>query len=384
MVRVARWSVAIGLAVMIVSISVIIGFRSEISSKVIGFGADVQIVNLDGNSSLETEPIDANQPFLDKIRELPDFKHLQRFAVKAGILRGEEAMQGVVLKGVGTDFDWAFFRSNLTDGAIPSLSDSIRTKDVIISATLARKMELGVGDKFELMFVEDPPRRDRFTVCGIYESGLAEMDEVMIIGDISAVQRLNKWSADQITGFEVTTKNFDQIDNFTSEIASITAADEVYTMSIMERYPQIFGWLLLLDVNALIIITIMLVVGGFNMIAGLLIILLEKTSMIGLLKSMGMAGGQLQRIFLYQSAYIIGGGLVRGNAIGLTICALQYYFHIIKVESSAYMLTVVPVEFNWGYILLLNVATFAVILALLTLPTLIIGRIRPEKTIRFE
>ena len=368
MVRIATLSVAVGMAVMIVSLAVIFGFKHEITAKLTGFGSHVQIVNLDGNTSYETVPISKNQPVVPLIEKLPACGEIHPYAIKAGILRGEEAMQGVVLKGVGPDYDWSFFRENLSEGSIPVLSDSVRNKDVLISHRLASMLKLRVGDPLEMLFIQNPPRRDRFRVKGIYDTQFDELDKVMVLTDIRNVQRLNGWDSTQITGFEITTTDFPRL----------------RVINVRERYPMIFDWLDAHNVNAGVIITVMLIVALFNMIAALLIILLERTSMIGVLKALGMGNRSLQKMFVIRSSFIILKGMFWGNLFGVGLCLLQHCTGLVRLDQAGYFLTTVPIFIDWGWWALLNLITFAFIVSLLALPTMIISLILPEKSIRFE
>lgn len=390
MVRIASFSVAIGVAVMIVSAAVVAGFKKGISDKLTGFGSHVQIVNLDGNTSYETVPISRNQPFLSKLSEVENLSHVNPFAIKAGIMRGEEAMQGVVLKGVDSSYDWSFFKRYLREGDLPAVSDTVHTKDALISSTLAALMSLHPGDRMELMFIQNPPRRDLFRVSGIYDTQFDELDRVMILTDLHNVQRLNGWDSTRITGFELTTADFDRLDRFTDQIRNIiyntppAEGDHLRVINIKEQYPTIFDWLAAHDVNAAVIMGVMLVVALFNMIAALLIILMERTPMIGVLKALGMGDRGLQKMFLIRSSFVVAQGMFWGNLVGVGLCLLQKYTGWIKLDQAGYFLTTVPIDLHWGFWITLNLITFVFILLLLTLPTMIISRIEPERSIRFE
>ena len=390
MIRIATLSVAIGMAVMIISLAVIFGFKHEITAKLTGFGAHVQIVNLDGNTSYETVPISINQPVVPLIEKLPDFGGIHPYAIKAGILRGEDAMQGVVLKGVAADYDWSFFRDNLIDGSLPRIGDSIRYKDILISRKLAAMLQLRVGDPLEMLFIQDPPRRDRFRVRGIYDTQFDELDKVMVLTDIRNVQRLNNWDSTQITGFEITTTDFSRLEPFTDAIDDLVFntppadGNSLRVINIRERYPTIFDWLNAHNVNAAVIIIVMMVVALFNMITALLIILLERTSMIGVLKALGMGNRSLQKMFIIRSSFIILKGMFWGNLLGVGLCLLQYWTGLVHLDQAGYFLAVVPIYIDWGWWALINLITFLFIVVLLSLPTMIISLILPEKSIRFE
>ncbi len=390
MVRIATLSVVVGMAVMIVALGVIFGFKRQITSKLTGFGAHVQLVHLDGNSSYETVPISIGQPVVQRIAELDDVSGIYPYAIKAGILRGDEAMQGVVLKGVGPDYDWSFFERYRVEGKLPRVADSVRNKEVMISRRLADMMHLKVGDPFEMLFIQNPPRRDRFRIAGIYDTQFDELDKVMILTDIRNVQRLSGWDSTQVTGFEINTRDFARLDRFTAQIDELVfdtpGLDDqpLRAVSIRERYPMIFDWLDAHNVNAAVIITVMLLVALFNMVSALLIILLERTPMIGVLKALGMDNRALQKTFVIRSSFILLKGMFWGNLLGVGLCLLQASTGWVRLDQAGYFLTTVPIDLDWGWWLLLNLATFVVLVALLTLPTLIISLILPEKSIRFE
>ncbi len=391
MVRIATLSVAIGIAVMIISLSVIFGFKREIAAKLSGFGSHVQIVNLDGNVSYETVPISKNQPFLSQIRSVRNFSGIHPYAVTIGIPRGERAMQGVVLKGVDSTYDWSFFRQNLVEGELPDVQSGVRTKDIAVSRSLADLLEVAVGDPLEMLFIQDPPRRDLFRVAGIYDTQFSEIDHMMVLTDLRNVQRLNGWDSTQITGFEIATSDFGRLEPFTDDVYQVVfdnltgdEHDSLRVINIRERFPMIFDWLDAHNVNAGVIITVMLLVALFNMIAALLIILLERTSMIGTLKALGMGNRALQKMFVIRSSFVIIKGIFWGNVVGIGLCLLQHCTGWISLSQEGYFLTTVPIFIDWGWLALLNAATFLFIVALLALPTMIISLILPEKTIRFE
>ena len=390
MVRIATLSVAVGVAVMIVSLAVIFGFKREIAAKLGGFGAHIQIVHMDGNASYETIPVSREQTFLPGLERLPGIVRINPYAIKGGILKGEDAMAGIVLKGVDTTYDWSFFRQNLVEGDLPRTGDSVRYKDVLLSRTLADQMEVSPGDPVEMLFVQNPPRRDRFRVSGVYDTGFGEMDRMMALTDICNVQRLNGWDSTQVTGFEIVVDDFERLDRYTDEVYGIVADsfvegdDAIRITNLRKQFPMIFDWLGAHNVNAAVIIVVMLLVALFNMIAALLIILLERTSMIGILKALGMGNRALQKMFMIRSSFVILRGMAWGNAIGVGVCLLQHCTGWVSLDSEGYLLTTVPVALHVGWLLLLDAATFGIIVASLALPTLIISLILPEKTVRFE
>jgi len=389
-IRITTIAVALSLAIMIIAIAVVAGFKKEISEKTIGFGSHIQIINYDGNRSYETRPISKNQDFLPRIKQIEGVRHVQVFALKPGIIKTDNDIQGVVLKGIGPDFDWSFFKKSLVDGEIFELSDTGTTNKTVISKTLASMLRLKVGDKFAMWFVQQPPRVRMFTVSGIYDTKMAEFDKVFILGDIRHIRKLNDWKDDQISGFEILVNNFDRIEDLTLKVDDIAGliffddGSKLKVQSIIDKYPTIFDWLGLQDLNAIILIVIMLVVAGINMISGLLIIILERTKMIGVLKAMGAENPLIRKIFLIQSSYIVLRGLIFGNLIGLTLCLLQKEFSFIKLDEASYYLSTVPIHLNAVHILLLNLGTFIVTIAMLVVPSMVISRISPEKTIKFD
>ncbi|MHC1705855.1 MAG: ABC transporter permease [Tenuifilaceae bacterium] len=389
-IRITTFAVSLSLAIMIVSVAIVTGFKKEISEKTIGFGSHIQILNYDSNLSYETSPISNNQECIPKIKKIKGIRHIQQYALKPGIIQTNTEIQGVVLKGIGPDFDWSFFQKNLIDGEIFQLSDSSTSNKTIISKSLAQLLKLKVGDKFAMHFVQDPPRVRMLSVSGIYDTKMGEFDKVFILGDIRHVRKLNDWADDQISGFEILVDDFDRIEDLTLEVDDIAGlvffddGSKLKVQSILQKYPTIFDWLGLQDLNTIILIIIMLFVAGINMISGLLIIILERTNMIGVLKAMGAANPLIRRIFLIQSGMIIIKGLIFGNLLGLALCLIQKEFSIIKLDEASYYLSTVPINLNILHIILLNIGTFLVTIAMLVIPSMVVSRISPEKTIKFD
>jgi len=389
-IRITTIAVALSLAIMIIAIAVVTGFKKEISEKTIGFGSHIQIINYDSNRSYETKPISKNQDCIPKIKAIKGIRHVQVFAVKPGIIRTDTDIQGVILKGIGADFDWNFFKKSLVEGSIFELSDTSTTNNTLISKSLARLLKLKVGDKFDMFFVQEPPRVRRFTISGIYDTKMGEFDKTFILVDIRHIRKLNNWKDDQISGFEILVDDFDRIEDLALQVDDISGfiffddGSKLKVQSIIEKYPTIFDWLGLQDINAIILIVIMILVAGINMISGLLIIILERIKMIGILKAMGAANPLVRRIFLIQSGFIVLRGLFFGNLIGLAICIVQKEFGIIKLDEASYYLSTVPIYLNAIHILLLNVGTFLVTIAMLVVPSMVISRISPEKTLKFD
>jgi len=386
--------IALGLIVMILSVAIVTGFKSQIRKKVIGFGSDIQVVNYDSNSSYETKPIPKQQPWLDSLRGMPDVRHVEMFATKPGIIKTKKEIQGVVLKGVGPDFDWSFFRKNMVEGKIFHVNDSVRTDDVIISQQLSDLLKLKLGEPLFMYFLNDAssaPRMRRFKITGIYKTNLEEFDKLFILADIKHIQRLNNWTSDQVSGYEVALNNYDEIDHMTQEVRNLTLRYEdqknlpvLRTVSIKFKYPQIFDWLNLLDMNVWVILALILMVAGFNMVSGLLILILERTNMIGILKALGTENMSVRKVFLYLSTFLIGKGMLWGNIIGLLICFLQSQFGIIKLDPTSYYVNTVPINLKLLHFVLLNIGTLVITVSMLVIPSWYISRITPDKAIRFD
>jgi lipoprotein-releasing system permease protein len=356
--------IATGLAVMIVAVAILTGFKEQIREKIIGFGSNIQIVNLDSNLSFETVPIHQGQEFIPRIKNIPGIKHVQVFATKAGIIKTDEDIQGVVLKGVGSDFEWSYFRSNMTDGSVFTVTDTARTDKVIISKKISDLLRLRTGDSFAMHFIQDPPRMRKFTISGIYETSLEEFDKMYVFCDIGHIKRLNGWDDDQVSGFEIFIDDFDRLDEMKARIHNaigyqlVKDEERFQVISIREKYPQIFDWLNFQDINVIIIIVLMLIVAGFNI--------------------------TIRRVFLYQAAYLISKGLFWGNIIGIGLALIQLKTGIVTLDPSSYYIKTVPVNLQLSHILLLNAGSMAAILIMLLVPSKLISRITPVKAIRYD
>jgi lipoprotein-releasing system permease protein len=382
--------IAMGLAVMILAVSTLTGFKKAIREKVVGFGSNIQIMHFDSNLSFETVPISDSQEFIPKIKKIPGISHVQVFATKAGIIKTDEDIQGVVLKGIGRDYDWSYFRSNLVDGSVFTVTDTGRTDKVIISKKISDMLKLHTGDTFIMHFIQDPPRMRKFTISGIYETSLEEFDKMYVFCDIGHIKRLNGWADDMVSGFEIFIDDFDNLDLMTLAVRDAIGykleEDETKfkVTNIRTKYPQIFDWLNFQDINVIIIILLMLIVAGFNMISGLLILILEKTNMIGVLKALGSEDNMIRRVFIFQAAYLIGKGLLWGNIIGIGLAFLQLKTGMITLDPSSYYIKTVPVNLELAHIILLNAGTMAVIIIMLLVPSQLISRITPVKAIRYD
>lgn len=383
--------ISLGLAVMILSVAVLTGFKKEIREKVAGFGSHIQVVNFDSNNSFETAPVSQIQDFVPELKDLPGIRHLQVFATKAGIIKTDEEIQGVVLKGIGSDFDWSYFGKNLAEGKIFMASDSgSLSNNVIVSKLISDLLRLNVGDSINMLFVQDPPRLRRFVISGIYETSLEEFDRMYVFCDIGHIKRLNGWTDDDVSGFEIFIDDFSKMDEMTESVRDVIGyrlAEEETRFKVTNirlKYPQIFDWLNFQDINVVIIILLMLVVAGFNMTSGLLILILEKTNMIGILKALGSSDLIIRKVFLYQAAWLIGKGLIIGNIIGIGLALLQLKTGLFTLDPSSYYIKTIPINLELSHLLLLNAGTMAAIIFMLLVPSQLISRISPVKAIRFD
>lgn len=389
-IRIATAGVAIGLAVMIVSVCVVLGFKSEIRSKVIGFGSHIQIINYESISSGVSKPVAFPDSLIKEIRQVPGVSHVQRFSNKGGILKTDDAFEGILLHGVGAEFNADFLKSNLKEGEIPVFSADSATNCIVVSQTIADRLHLSCGDRVFAYFFDGNVRARRFTVSGIYQTNLSEFDNNMVFTDLYVCNRLNNYAADQYAGVEITVDRFDDVDLIAgSLVGKVNHLVDEYgagyaAMTIRELYPQIFDWLDLLDVNVWVILILMVAVAGFTMISGLLIIILERTNFIGVMKALGATNRSMRHVFLYFAAFIVGRGLLWGNVLGIGLVVLQYYFNIVHLDPATYYVDAVPVLFNAGYILAINAATAFISVFVLILPSLLVSRIHPAKSIRFE
>jgi lipoprotein-releasing system permease protein len=389
-VNIAILGIAIGLAVMILSVAIITGFKDQVSSKVIGFGSHIQITNFDANNSFETQPIDRLAVPIDKIKKIKGIQHAQVFITKSGIIKTNDDIQAVVLKGIDKDFDWTFLKAHLVDGDVFVPDDTVKSNRIFISDYIARLLNLKVGDKITVYFVQDPPRMRPFIICGTYKTSIEDFDKVFALVDMRHLQKLNGWEPEQVSGYEIMINDFNNLSNLTDSVFFIAgnqfteSGTSLKVTNIKERYPQIFDWLNLQDVNVWIILVIMMIVVVINMISGLLILILERTNMIGLLKGLGYDNWRIQKIFLIQAFFLIAKGLFWGNLIGIGACLLQQHFGIVPLNEATYYMTAVPINIKWIHLILLNLGTLVTTLTIMLLPSLLISYISPAKAIKFN
>ena len=389
--RIATAGVAIGLAVMLISVSVVFGFKHTIRDKVIGFGSHITVANFMSLHGRELAPICMDDSMMRVLRSLDGVKHVQRYAIKQGILKTDSDFLGVAFKGIANDYDTTFIHDNMVEGVIPAFSDTVSTNKILVSKIMADRLRLNAGDKVFAYFIDNGNVRvRRFTVSGIYRTDLTQFDDILCFTDLYTAVRLNGWEPDQAGGAELTVKDFNAIDVVEDEVVkkvnrTVDKYGETYSSeTIQDANPQIFTWLGLLDLNVWIILVLMLCVAGFTMISGLLIIILERTSMIGVLKALGARNGVVRKTFLWFAVFIIGRGMLIGNVVGLGLMALQRFTGFIKLDAATYYVDTVPVEFSILAIILLNVVTLLVSVLVLIGPSYLASMIHPAKSMRYE
>jgi len=386
-IKIAITAIALGIIMMLVSIATGVGLQEKIREKVSAFNGDIIITNFDTNFSNDSQnPISKNQDFYPTFKNIEGIKHVQVAASKGGVIRTETDFEGVVVKGVGDDYNWEYFKDYLTEGALPDFKGDLN-EDILISEYLANRLHLKLGDKVTTFFLNDEvsktPRSRGFDIVGIYNSGFQQFDEQFIITDIRHIQRLNKWETDQIGAFEVFVNDFDEIISIGAEVYDETSST-LDTQTIRQKYASIFEWLDLFDFNIIMIIGIMILVAGINMITALLVLILERTQMIGILKALGSSNWSVRKVFLYNAMYLIGVGLFWGNVIGIGLLLIQKYGKVFKLNPNTYYVNEAPVYLSLDYILILNAGTFLLCLLMLLIPSFIIAKISPVRAIRFE
>ncbi len=391
-IRIAVAGVAIGLAVMIISVCVVLGFKHTIRDKVVGFGSHIQVANFYTlQSSAIDQPIAIGDSMINVLKKTEGVKHVQRFAMKQGILKTDNDFLGVMFKGVGPEFDSTFIHKSMVEGSIPHFSDQQSTNRILISKDMANKLRVKAGDRIFAYFIGDGGvRTRRFTISGIYQTNLAQYDKTTCFCDLYTARKLNAWTDDMVTGAELTVNDFKQLSTTASDIISrVNRTQDQYgntfsSKTIRELSPQIFSWLDLLDLNVWIILAIMTAVAVVTMISGLLIIILERTTMIGVLKALGARNSTVRHTFLWFAAFIIGKGLLIGDALALALILLQKFTGFAKLDPQTYYVDVVPVELDWMLIVALNVATMLIALFVLIAPSYLVSHIHPAKSMRYE
>ena len=390
-IRIATIGVAIGLAVMIISVGVVLGFKHTIRDKVVGFGSHITVADYMTLETSELYPIQINDSMMKVLQKIPGVAHVQRYAMAQGILKTDSDFLGVVMKGVGPEFDSTFIKYNMVEGQLPKFSDRASSNKIVVSKFIADKLKLKVGEKVFAYFIKnDEVRPRKYTIEGIYQTNLSRFDEIICFTDIYAANKLNGWEPDQYSGAELTVTDFEQLDQTALAVANqvnktVDEYGSTYSSETIVRLnPQIFTWLDLLDLNVWIILALMVAVAGFTMISGLLIIILERTQMIGVLKALGARNKTIRHTFLWFAVFIIGRGLIIGNVLGIGIILLQKYTGLVTLDPQIYYVSIVPVEVNLPLILLLNLATLLISVFVLIAPSYLISHIHPARSMKYE
>lgn len=381
-INLALAAVCIGVMVMILANAIVKGYQHEVRNKLVGFSSPIQISHLDLNNSFESLPIERDTIFEYLARKREGVNHLQIYATKAGIIKTSESFEGLVLKGVSKEYKWDFIKKHLIEGELPELNDSNSSQQILISAITAKRLNFKLGDNLFIYFIQEPPRVRKLKICGIFDTGMGELDELYAYVDIKQVQKLNNWPSNYISGYEIGLEQFSETAKVKDDLAIITP----YNMglsSIFDLYPALFDWLGLLDLNVVIILLLMVAVAAINMITALLILILERTQMIGLMKAMGSSDQQISSIFLWMAGHIIIKGLLLGNLLGIGLAILQLKFGWIKLDQNSYYLNQVPIEINLIDIVYVNVLSFVICILILLIPVKMVSRVEPAKSIKF-
>jgi lipoprotein-releasing system permease protein len=376
-------SIAIGLAVMIISFSILIGFKQTIRDKLFSLSSHIQVSKITLNQSFEETPMPINTKFYENYKKNTQIRHVQAVANKAGLLKAGEEHVGIVIKGVGKDYDWQNFSENLIEGRKINFQDTTYSSEIIVSKKIATQLNIKVSDEVRIFFIQNPPRIRKVSVVGIYDTGLEEFDKNFILGDLALVQKMNDWDNQTAGHYEIFLNNFDKLD----EAAKVIFEDidqDMQLMKVTEMFPAIFDWLNLMDRNIIVIIALILVVASFNMISVLLVMMMERTPMIGLLKALGSDNTKIRKIFIYNGLSIIIKGVIYGNIIGIGFCLIQYNFRLIPLDSESYYMSYVPIVLNWGIILLLNILTILLVLAVITIPTYVVAKMKLIDSLKFK
>ena len=390
-IRIATVGVAIGLAVMIITVSVILGFKHTIRDKVVGFGSHIQVTNFVTQQTAVPAPIAISDTLMRELKAIPNVRQVECYTMTQGILKTDSDFLGVAFKGVGEDYDLSFIRQNMLEGKLPTFSSQKSSNQIVVSRKQADKLHLHVGDKVYAYFIGyDDVRARRFTVSGIYQSNMKQFDDVLCLTDLRTTRRLNDWESDQCSGAEILVKDFDRINETNMAVVELVKnnsdhyGETLSSQTIFEAYPQIFSWLSLLDINVWIILALMVCVAGFTMISGLLIIILERTQMIGILKALGARNKTVRHTFLWFAAFIISQGLLIGDVIGIGLVVLQQQTGFIHLDPASYYVDTAPMELNIPIIVILNVATLLISVFVLIAPSYLVSHIQPVKAMQFD
>ena len=380
---IAILAVAISVAVMLISLMVVIGFKNDISSKIIGFGSHITINNFSNNNSYESEPIISNENIYSSISEIEGIDNINVYATKAAIIKTKDEIHGTILKGVSYDYNWNFFKDNLIAGEVLSLDSVSRSSNVLISEEISKLLKLNISDDLVMYFLQDPTRVRKFKIKGIYNTAMSDFDKLYVLADIKHIQSLNSWTDKQVGGFEISINDFRNLESITNEVYDMIPYD-LNAQSIKEKAPQLFDWLKLQDMNVKVILILMLLVAGINMITALLILILERTRLIGILKALGATNWSIRKLFLYLALHLTLRGLLLGNGIALFFAFIQKKFSLITLDPETYYMKTVPINFDFLQIIILNISTLVICYLILVIPSIIISRITPIKAIRFQ
>ena len=382
--KIAIASIALGLAIMIISFLILFGFQNTVKEKIFGLSSHIQVTKYTLSNSLESVPVNNQNEFYQDYSKYGYIDHVQEFAYKAGLIRTNEEILGVVIKGIGKDFDLDRFQEYMIEGEFIKFDSSSYSKDIVLSRTISNKLKVGVGDQITIHFFQNPPRVRRLTISGIYETNLSEyFDSKMVIGDIDMIRKLNGWADSLSGGFEVYLKDY-RNEHLAEQELDNTLDYDLFIEKVSDKFIQVFEWLGLIRRQVNIFLTLILFVVCFNMISIILILIMERTQMIGMLKALGATNKQIRRVFSYTGMQLVAKGLILGNVLALTLCALQYYFKLIPLNAKDYYMSYVPISWDWQIIFTLNILTFIVVMLILAIPTLFITRIQPIRAIRFD
>ncbi|MBQ3188660.1 MAG: ABC transporter permease [Bacteroidaceae bacterium] len=387
-VTIAQWGVAVGIAVMTISLCIVIGFKHNVRDKIVGFGSHIQIQNYQSSPTGEL-PTTMNTDDIADIFATEGVQHVQKYIYKPGLVSVGNEFEGVVLKGIGSDYNNTFIQEHIVEGELPIFTDSAATNKIVLSRLLTQKLRVKLGDKIDIYFMQDGIKARRMTLAAIYETHLSEMDAMLALTDIYTMRRLNAWSSDKASGIEISVNEFTQKEDvryaLIDKVTEIANRNEetLFIRTIEEMNPHMFAWLEILDSTVWIILVLVLGIAGFTTISGLLILILEKTNMIGILKAIGAKNRSIRKIFLYYAMFIIGRGIILGNVIGILLCLIQAQTGIVKLDPEMYYMQHVPIEFTW-WLIPMNILMFIVSIAILVIPSMLISHIEPTKAIKFE
>jgi lipoprotein-releasing system permease protein len=380
--KIAIISIAVGLAIMIVSFAILQGFRNEIQRKIFSFGAHLQISKYDTNNSFEGKPI-STQAVVKNLQGIPGIQHYQPYAFKTAIIKTDEEVYGVVLKGVDKNYDFKPMQQNIISGKTITFTDTAASNDIMVSEQIATKLKLKLGDRVSFFFIQNPPRARKFTVKGIFKTGLEEFDQVYVVADMQHIRDLNNWQDTVVTGYEIMLNDFTQIDTIATTVFNRMNYD-LQLEKVTDKYAQLFDWMKLLNQNVIIFLILIIFVATFNMVSSVFIMILERTNMIGLLKAVGATDPQIRQVFFHKGLQLTLRGLIYGNLIGLGFCVFQYYTRAIPLDPENYYMDTVPIAWNFGVIIILNVVTLVLTMLAIMIPTYMIAKIKPVTAIKFD